>query len=234
MALGGSGPNNSNIDLAQFHGRGEEGYNDFSTSAKPPAPVVAFDPKGAEIAHGEESAGLGTSTFLEGAPASRTAIQRRESESDTIPMAGGNIGGGLARKKSLAQKIRGISNQRSMGPSGRITSPEPVFESRSPASGGGSARIGKDNNPFFQDYDSAYEQKGAKIQQAESGAAAPGSPRRMQPGLERRVTTDSAGFGGDEPKASSSGGGGGFLNRMKSLKGGPRRAKTVRQQTGDL
>jgi hypothetical protein len=106
--IGGSGPVHKNIDFAQFHGRGAEGFTDYSTSgaaARPVEPVVyesyagasapiragpgirpgidrtsSFNPTArVEPVHGDESMGLGTSTFLEGAPASQTAIKRRES-----------------------------------------------------------------------------------------------------------------------------------------------------------
>ncbi|KKY16798.1 putative protein pal1 [Phaeomoniella chlamydospora] len=241
MAIGGSGPVNKDIDHAQFHGYGVEGYNDYSTSKQesnfePPGRsrgderAAAFIPTmKVEPVHGDESVGLGTSTFLEGAPASRAAIQRRESENDTVtPMGGVGGGGGLGRKKSLAQRIRGISNSRPAG--ARITSPEPgnpLPRSSTPTSpplhtsasiGTGNAKV-TESNPFFQDYDKEYEKKGAKIAMAESnGGPARGmtSPRRDVPTLERTTTNDSMG-GGEAAKT-----GGGFLSRVKSLKGGRR------------
>ena len=247
-ALGGSGPVNSSLNLAQFHGRGEEGFEDFSTSRKaeptfdpygadgrvrPVAPrSTSFNPRAAtEPVHGDESMGLGTSTFLDGAPASRMAIQRRQSESEPLNsgMAGG--GGGLARKKSLAQKIRGISNSRGGG-AGRLNSPEPRYGVSSPGStaqSAGGLQKTNENNPFFNDYDDAYEKKGQRIQIAEDTngagrARAPSSPRRGL-GLQRSVTADSAGVSAGE----TNGVGGGFLNRMKSLKGG-RRARPERKE----
>jgi Pal1 cell morphology protein len=227
MALGGSGPNNSNIDLNQFHGRGEEGYNDYSTSAvvdefgdtikRPPAarsssfhPITRVEPL-----HGEESIGLGTSTFLEGAPASKAAIQRRESDFEDVM---NSAGGGLGRKKSLAMKIRGMSNNRVAG--GRTISPDLADRVATPTSPLGTSQSLHNNNPFFKDYDKEYEKKGAQIVFAEEKAGrarAPSSPRRGL-GLERKITAESV---GEEPKS----GGGGFLSRVKSLKGGPRRAK---------
>lgn len=273
--MGGSGPVHKDIDYNQFHGRGAEGFTDFSTSGagNPLAEPIAFEPYAGSSApvrvgpgvrpgvdrtssfnptarvdqvHGEESMGLGTSTFLEGAPAARTAIQSRESESDQIP---GMNGGGLGRKRSLAQKIRGISNarDRGFGQPARVTSPNGVFErttspTTSPGdvqSAGGMPKI-KESNPFFNDYDDAYEKKGAKIQIAEENnrqgsigggeeslnatvrSRAMSSPKRAPGlGLERRVSNDGA-----VPAESSNGagGGGGFLSRVKSLKGG-RRAK---------
>lgn len=243
--LGGSGPVNKNIDINQFHGRGAEGFTDFAASGLPSEtsyepystggrvqrPVVdrslSFNPTTrVEPVHGDESMGLGTSTFLEGAPASRTAIQRRESESE--PQTQGGIGG-LARKASIAQRIRGISNNRTnIGPSDRMTSPEPVHQrAASPTSPGQSAggmRNIAENNPFFNNYDDAYERKGTKIQISEESrgdrtlgrARAPSSPMRGA-ALERRITNDGV-MGGDGEVKSS----GGFLSRVKSLKGGRR------------
>lgn len=246
-ALGGSGPVNKHIDINQFHGRGAEGFTDYSTSGlageeayvsssakgpKAPLDSGAFNPTArVEPVHGDESMGLGTSTFLEGAPASRNAIQRRESESE-MPIVGAV--GGLTRKASLAQRIRGISNSRTnIGPSGRLTSPEPVFGSAMapagvPLSAGGMRKatdVQNNNNPFFSNYDDAYEKKGARIQIAEESRAprvvgrerAPSSPMRGA-ALERRITNDGI-LNGNDGEARS---GGGFLSRVKSLKGGRR------------
>ena len=264
--IGGSGPINKNINFDQIHGRGAEGFTDYSTSgaANPLVEPVSFEPYAGSSApvrtgpgvrpgidrtssfnptarvepvHGEESMGLGTSTFLEGAPAARAAIKRRESETDQIPGMGNT--GGLGRKRSLAQKIRGIGNANRTagpGPSGRITSPEGTYERRiSPTSPGDRTLKMKETNPFFNDYDDAYERKGARIQIAEGRnrtgsigggedqinvrARAMSSPKRAVTGgiLERRQTSD---VPIDGPGDSS--GGGGFLNRVKSLKGGKR------------
>ena len=259
-AIGGSGPVNKNIDLAQFHGRGQEGFTDYSQSGVNSSATEEFESyAGAsaptrfgrdvrpgvdralsfnatdrvEPVHGDESLGLGTSTFLEGAPAPRAAIQRRESESDN-----GGIGGGLGRKKSLVQKIRGI-NRSDRSTTAPIRSPDyergpqsPTSPREIPMSGGGMPKIKeKPTNPFFNDYDEQYEKKGARIQiaeeqnrseegQASRPRAMSNSRRGPQPGtLERRVTHDGS-AAAEEGKTS----GGGFLSRVKSLKGG-RRAK---------
>jgi len=249
-SLGGAGPVNPNINLAQFHGQGAEGYEDFSNSAPdglgPRRPTSersrSYNP-GTRIdpVHGEETMGLGTSTFLEGAPASKTAIQRRESDAEAQLLQGGAGGaGGLQRKKSLAQKIRGMSNSR---PANRTISPENALERTtsptSPMSASGTRR--NEKNSFFQDYDAAYEQKGARIAAQEelktSGRArAPSSPRRGL-GLERKVTNDSIVEGNEDAIANGSTNGigigrstgtvkHGFLNRIKSVRGG-RRARPV-------
>lgn len=202
MALGGAGPNNSRLNLELIHGHTAEGYLDYSATGV--KKEEAFDSARAEVIHGAESMGLGTSTFLEGTPASRAAIQRRQSESDQQPPAGG-----LQRTKSLAQKFKGINRTGTV----RVTSPDST--QRSPASAGptsGSGRI-QERNPFFQDYDEAYDAKTSKIDEARIGGRnrASSSPRRAA-GLERKTTNGS--IGAEENRQN----GGGFMNRMKSLR----------------
>ena len=230
MALGGSGPNNSNIDLAQFHGRGEEGYNDYSTSAvvdesgenlhRPMAAVrsASFHPiTRVEPLHGEESMGLGTSTFLEGAPASKAALQRRESGLDDAPTGAGS---GLGRKKSLAMKIRGISNNRPAGGDAGGWAAAPTSPLRT-------SQSVQDSNPFFNDYDGKHERKGGQVVFAEGQAGrvrATSSPKRGQ-ALERKNTAESV---GEEPKVGV--GGGGFLSRVRSLKGGPKKVRGEKRE----
>ncbi|KAL8772978.1 MAG: hypothetical protein Q9209_001998 [Squamulea sp. 1 TL-2023] len=262
--LGGSGPVNKDLDLNQFHGRGAEGFTDYSTSrannifvgepesyAGASAPIrsgpgvqpgidrtTSYNPTHLiEPVHGDESLGLGTSTFLDGAPAARAAIARRESDSE-------GINGGLGRKRSLVQKIRGISNaNRNFDRSaGRVRTPDAMYErTTSPTSpgevqsGGGMAKI-QPAKPFFDDYDEAYEKKGQKIQIAEeqnrveeggTRARAISSPKRgPAPGiLERRVTHDGAGGPSADAEAKKEG----FLSRVKSLKGG-KRARPERRE----
>lgn len=224
MSIGGSGPLNSKLNLDQIHGTGHEANIDYNSGAKDqegyemrpknPERAMSFNPTDrVEPIHSEETIGLGTSTFLEGAPASRAAIQRRATEDEY----NGNQEGGLSRKKSLAQKIRGVR------PGGRITSPEPIASPTSPL------RTGKNdggNNPFFKDYDTEYDKKGAQIASAEQKmgrSRAPSSPKRAGPGLERKMTAEST-DGGEESKSS-----GGFLNRVKSIN--PRRARAERKDT---
>ncbi|KAI9796951.1 MAG: hypothetical protein M1833_005897 [Piccolia ochrophora] len=243
-ALGGSGPLNRDIDHAQYFGqRGNDAFADYSTSGadrdrgrldrlealavRPPRPVVdrsqSFNATArVEPVHGDESLGLGTSTFLEGAPASRTAIKRWDTETEVDNLRGG----GLGRKKSLAQRIRGINPSRQY--SGRITSPEARYEHTtsgttspqkldgpfSPSSGGGTKKL-NDSNPFFNEYDAAYDKKGESIAVAEKDLGSPKAPSSPAKGLERRVTND-GNVAPEENKPS------GFLSRVKSLKGGRR------------
>ncbi|EEA27525.1 conserved hypothetical protein [Talaromyces marneffei ATCC 18224] len=202
MALGGAGPNNSRLNLELIHGHTAEGYQDYSATGI--KKDETFDSARAEIIHGNESMGLGTSTFLEGTPASRAAIQRRQSESDQQPPAGG-----LQRTKSLAQKFKGINRTGTV----RVTSPDAT--QKSPASAGppSSSSRAQESNPFFQDYDEAYDAKGSRIDEARIGGRnrASSSPRRAT-ALERKTTNGS--IGAEENRQN----GGGFMNRMKSLR----------------
>lgn len=239
--LGGGGPLNKRPNHAAFLGNNdEEAFKDYARGGEGAAnyesyqnnkalqPTLVSPLQRVEPIHGEESLGLGTSTFLEGAPASRNAIQRRNTETD--PEAGG-----LGRKKSLAQKIRGISNNRRdyPGPSGRITSPDGVLNTTSPRSPeftpGGTKSKTDETNPFFNEFgrknsfddDKKDGKQGESITIVEPAnkpgrARAPSSPGIPGPRLERRVTGDGS---GDEPKS----GGMGFLQRVKSLKTGGRR-----------
>jgi hypothetical protein len=237
--LGGGGPLNKRPDHATFLGHNDEeafkdyshggvasnGYEPYNNGAIRPskavAPIESATTK-IEAIHGEETLGLGTSTFLEGAPASRTAIQRRGSE-----LASPTEVGGLSRKKSLAQKIRGINSRRDYGPSGRITSPEGVLGTPDPpAYTPGGSKV-TETNPFFNEFSKGDDSKNENITIVEpqrepkrqpGRARAPSSPRR---GLERRVTSD--GSSGTEVPTKTSGGG--FLSRVKSLKSGPRKPR---------
>ncbi len=233
MQLGGSGPLNKQIDLNRYHGTEQEAHFDYNEAAvvdedaaytrrANPGREEAFNPTArVEPVHGSESVGLGTSTFLEGAPASRIAIQRRESENQAAHQAHM-----ISRKKSLAQRIRGARSNtiddRTTSPDGGPTTPLDTGKSETAA------------NPFFKDYDQEYEKKGQQIaiaeeqQKAEATGRmrAPSSPRRGF-GLERTRTAESLG-GGDQGKPESKTSA--LLNRVKSLKGG-RRMRPERRDT---
>ena len=220
--LGGSGPLNTRPDHATFMGNGEdEAFKDFANSAAlekmgSSSNMPVFDPLSrGSILHGDESMGLGTSTFLEGTPAARTTIQRREAEKASDP------DGGLARKKSLAQRIRAINRPgpREFQPSGRMTNPEGVYARRSPpadmptpttASAGpyGSAA---ERNPFFADFDGMKTEETITVRRTDN----PRSPTSPVRGLERRATTDAT-----SPDDGLGKPPGGLLARVKSLKGG--------------
>ena len=258
MAMGGSGPLNSRLDLDRFHGRGDEGFQDYGNTRKTNTPYVAaqqyINPHDrTEQVHGEESYGLGTSTFLEGAPATKKALEHRESdEQPTTDVI--TPGGGLQRKKSLAQRLRGMSASQRRGAPGEIRSPEarynngggvspPLIQSVS-AGGRGRAQQAytqeNEVNPFDNEYDAAFEKKGTQIRIAEqekpsnaqasasyatngTHGRAPSSPRGGGAGLTRSVTADAAVQSPGEEKPS-------LLNRMKSLKGG-RRARPERKDS---
>ncbi|KAF6827679.1 mucin-1 [Colletotrichum plurivorum] len=229
MSLGGAGPLNKRPDHATFMGNNDgDASADFATAGgrngyleRKDEPAV-FDPRSrGSIVYGEESMGLGASTFLEGTPAARTAIQRREAEQAQQVAAEG-----LKRNKSIAQRIRGMKREpREYGPPGRMTNPEGAYHSRrSPDSAGPSTSISytSERNPFFSEYNK--EPENISVRRADAGAKSPGSPppvprRGSANGLERRTTTDMASPTDDGPSKPS----GGFLARVKSLKGGRRR-----------
>jgi hypothetical protein len=243
--IGGSGPINDGITLEQFHGLTTEGFNDYAKTGYEPKPFAAtaaiVNPvQRVEPVHGEETMGLGTSTFLEGAPASRQAIQRTKSDQPE----------GLMRKKSLAMRIRGMSqSKRFTNGSGNLPPPlspdlsKGRFQDRSDGialSDGpvqptsptsprpATSRSNHENNPFeaVGKHDDEYEKKSAIIKAAEEELERNGgreralsSPRKAV--LERR-STDNANVVVVEKS------GGGFLSRVKSLKG-PKRVKSERQ-----
>ncbi|KAK8151294.1 Pal1 cell morphology protein-domain-containing protein [Phyllosticta citrichinensis] len=243
--MGGAGPVNSKMNLDQFHGRGSEGFSDFSAAAKiaaaePPKQAVPgasgwYNPKAnIEFIHGDESNGLGTSTFLEGAPASKRDLERRQSENEQTM----TNGGGLKRSKSLAQRIRGISQPRRdymaarnmPSPNGdefrRPPPPPPVANGQVTPDGRTHSASGSRNerNPFFDDYDDAYEKKGNTVKIAEQPRPTAGRGRApSSPG--QRAYDLPATNGSNSPDGEQKSTGGGFLTRMKSLKGGPRRPR---------
>ncbi|KAG9258744.1 Pal1 cell morphology protein [Emericellopsis atlantica] len=205
-SLGGSGPLNRQPDHSSFLGQhGEEAFTDYSYKPAKSRQGAAqlFDPIArGEIVHGDQSEGLGTSTFLEGTPAARTAITRTLEE-----QARDQAETGLQRKKSLAQRIRHINKGPREYPSGRATNPEGAKE----ATSAGAAEA----NPFFAEYGKGEETFTVRSRE---GAMSPSSPPRRgsSAALERRATADGVLALEENSKPS------GFLGRMKSLKGGRR------------
>jgi len=232
------------FDIARYHGREAEAFQDFDVTnatapeparlqKQPPArlerdnsaaPLTNFDPRSnIEPVHGQQSTGLGTSTFLEGAPvpASRLALQRATSEQD------GPAVGGLGRKKSLAQRFRGISRPRQQGvtsPDAKyvyvddLRSPTPPVPSLQPESAGGRGRM-VEVNPFFnENQTNLVDAKTADVSDTVTRNRGVSSP---QIPLYRMKTNESA--NGDDAPTSAAGG---LLNRMKSLRTGrPRRER---------
>lgn len=227
MRLGGSGPVNKKIDVDQYHGRVQEGYSDYNEAAivegdaepvrRPfPGRSTSFNPVSREVVHGSETAGLGTSTFLDGAPASRRAIEEGEREAQEQQQQQQ-----LSRKKSLAVRFRA---NRSNTLENKIPGRGPQSPDGTPITPLDTAKSESNHNPFFQNYDQEYEKKGAAIAFAEAEqktgrARAPSSPRRELPiPLERARTADGPTVP-EEPKSSTeTKPSGGFLSRMKSLK----------------
>lgn len=149
---------------------------------------TAFDPRlKTEPVHGVESAGLGTSTFLEGAPAPKSAIEK----ANAAAMVEDEDGSGIARKKSLVQKIKSgrrgtTSGDRSPAP------PPPIMNGPLLTSTGTTAtNIDPAYNPFLKE--------GQFIERVES---LPASRERADSG------------GSDKGGVSTSG----LLGRVKSLK----------------
>ncbi|KAI5804346.1 Pal1 cell morphology protein-domain-containing protein [Geopyxis carbonaria] len=218
-SMSGFGPLNKKADHSHVFGnRDPEAFNDYTTGPRPTANrATSFDPKAAiETVHGDESLGLGTSTFLDGAPASKIAMQRTISDSmDDRPRSsseGGVSGGGLQRKKSLAQKIRGMkTGAPSDAPiSSRRRAPPPPGGPRSPGVSPTTPVDGNGEDPFFNDYDDAYDRKGESITVVERRRdRAPSSPKKPHPGI-TRVNTDE-------------GTGNGLMKRVRSLSKSKRR-----------
>lgn len=219
-SIGGSGPVRKEADHSTFLGQhNDEAFRDYAYSkqnagsGKSTAPI--FDPiSRGDVVHGDETEGLGTSTFLEGTPAARTAIARHHKE-QSQELADGD----LKRKKSLAQRIRHINKgPRDYGSGGRINTPDAVYgRQRSPESGGG----GTESNPFFSEFSKGEESITVRSRDDTYGQTSPPLELRRGSGapLERRSTTDATGSE-EQPKPS------GILGRMKSLKG-PRKPRNT-------
>jgi hypothetical protein len=215
--IGGSGPLNARPDHATFLGQQDDeafmewsrGSKDKEYSSSRIKETPVFDPMSrGSILHGDESLGLGTSTFLEGTPAARTAIQKREEERAAE-------GDGLQRKKSLAHRIRNMNRGgRDFQPSGRVTGPESGYGSRrSPSQGGPASASLSERNPFFNEYGSGKGEEEFTVHKMDSNGSRPSPASPNGPSLERRSTTDATGGDDAQPKTS------GILGRMKSLKG---------------
>lgn len=218
MSMGGSGPLNKRPDHKTFMGNNDgDATADYGVAAAPLKPDVAmFDPhQRASVIHGDESVGLGTSTFLEGTPAAKAAVEKAQQESSVDV----EDNGGLGRKQSVFRRALASKREGRGGgfsASGRMTNPEGVYYRDRPSGGSLSSPRGE-TNPFFNEYE---PNKGGEEQLSvrrtsgnnptDSKAAVPGS-------LERRATTESFEQQQQQPKPKM-----GLLGRMKSLKGGPR------------
>ncbi|CCG84100.1 protein of unknown function [Taphrina deformans PYCC 5710] len=107
------------------HLNNAESFADYGSASRAARPGVgiraaSFDPASTiDPIHGHESVGLGTTTFLEGAPASRSAMLARTvsdngGKDEFRPRATSDYASGssLGRKKSVLQKIRGAYKDR--------------------------------------------------------------------------------------------------------------------------
>lgn len=243
-SLGGAGPLNRNPDHAVFMGNAtDEAFRDYAGGVRIkngysyPVPAAGeaaiFDPvsRGA-VVHGDESYGLGTSTFLEGTPAARAAIARRQAE-----QAQESVEGGIQRKKSLAQRIRHINKgQRDFTPSGRMTNPEGAYTRLSPEPiPSGAVSAGPEGNPFFSEFSKGEESISVRPRDGSRASPSPPRvPRRMSGGaLERRANADGMVATEEGHHASKTSG---LLGRMKSLKGGrrPRTSEQAHVQTSGV
>jgi len=226
--IGGSGPLNKKADHSTLMGQhDDEAFREWSSGAKeraegefPPRKKseATFDPlRRGSVIFGEETLGLGASTFLEGTPAARTAIQKREEEQKQETLQDG-----LGRKKSIAHRIRNINRGgRDFQNTGRLTNPEGAYMSRrSPSEGGNMTSSsmqppGSERNPFFAEYDPSKKGEENFSVRRTDPKGSPTSPKGGF-GLERRATAD--GTSEEQPK-------GGLLGRMKSLSKSSRRPR---------
>ncbi|KAI0201807.1 Pal1-domain-containing protein [Astrocystis sublimbata] len=230
--IGGAGPLNKRPDHKVFMGNDMHDPSGPMYAGRDPHKPKAhemelFDPKQRfEFEYGEETLGLGSSTFLEGTPAARTAIARNQEE--TAQQA---VENGLGRKKSVVSRFKSIKRGQS-NYEGRVTSPG-AYQGHSPRPSLPSAGITGERNPFFAEYDKADER--ITVQRKDSNVGTPSTPPVHGGSLERRSTTDATMDGPAEGQTKQAGGG--FLSRVKSLKGGPRRQRPeppVKDATPDI
>ncbi|KAL2161382.1 hypothetical protein VTH06DRAFT_8605 [Thermothelomyces fergusii] len=216
--IGGIGPLNSRPDHSAFMGHhDDEAFMEWSRSGRDGSEYSShketpvFDPLSrGTILHGDQSLGLGTSTFLEGTPAARAVIQKSEEERALEAQ-----NESLQRKKSLAHRIRNINRgNRDFQASGRLTNPDAGSGSRRSPSNGGPASASSERSPFFSEFGSGKGEDEFTVRKMDTNGSIPfPSSPRSGPGLERRSTADATGSEDAQPKA------GGLLGRMKSLKG---------------
>ncbi|KAI1483367.1 Pal1-domain-containing protein [Daldinia eschscholtzii] len=210
-SIGGTGPLNKRPDHLQFMGQEPHDATTMyggvakERSGGSKSEATLFDPKQAnEFVVGEETLGLGSSTFLEGTPATRSAIQRNQAET-----AQEVLEQGLGRKKSVVQRFRSIKRAprepREFNMDGDRYTPRTGDMPTSSSTG--------ERNPFFAEFDKAEER--ISVKRKDSDPSSPGTP--PVPSLERRGTND----GAESPDGARQQGNG-FMSRVRSLKGGRR------------
>ncbi|KAI1417301.1 Pal1-domain-containing protein [Hypoxylon sp. FL1857] len=216
-SIGGAGPLNQRPDHKQFMGQEpHEASAMFGGASKErsggsKSEATFFDPKQAsEFVDGEETLGLGSSTFLEGTPAARSAIQRNQAET-----AQEVLEQGLGRKKSVVQRFKSIKRTPREYDPNRVTSPGSNYPPRS-----GNLPTDSNNgerNPFFSEFDKTEER--ISVKRTDSNPISPVSPPLPGASIERRSTNDGVATA-ESPDGSKQGNG--FLSRVRSLKGGRR------------
>ncbi|TQS36786.1 hypothetical protein Golomagni_02755 [Golovinomyces magnicellulatus] len=235
--LGGGGPINIRPDHALFLGnKNEEAFNDYSKGGTNFNETESYDnslsftgnsrqesnvlsaTNRVEPIHGEETLGLGTSTFLEGAPASRNAMQRRASETVQVDLT-------LSRSKSIAQKFRGINvPRREINPRITVTDNPLSPEIRTP----GSSKNERGPGLFF---DESRKSEDAMAHSKKENVVTIAEPERnsnqTQSGkIPRHISSLDYNLHNDVGSEIMTGKTGiGFMSRVKSLKGGPRKMK---------
>ncbi|KAJ6258419.1 hypothetical protein Dda_6459 [Drechslerella dactyloides] len=235
-----------------FGNRDPEAYLDFAAGRRGSAAddvydatrpsskrTQSFDPINRPMIHGDESLGLGTSTFLEGTPATKKAIEKAQAEEDIMrptTSAGYKDSGGLQRKKSLAQKFRGIGSQKPTS-GDAIDKVAPGFDRRhKPTKSNSPTNDGYPERPFTptspprgpppvnrstkatvsqardDDYDSAWDKKGESIQIAEDERRTNRDRAPSHPGL-GRTTSDNKIYASSNPGTVDQSGNNGILKR---------------------
>lgn len=197
-SMGGSGPLNPRPNHATFMGNNDmQAFDEYSAIPKVDSPEGVFDPTSrGHIIHGDESMGLGSSTFLEGTPVSRTVLQKKEQE-----QAEQVIVEGVKRQKSLAHRIRSVRRPNRNYPEGYKGQARKLSESVPLPTR--AERMGE-STPFVAEYDVEPESLTVR-----------GKGDASSPPMDRgRALSDDASM----PSSSS----GGLLSRVKSLKGGRR------------
>ncbi|KAI1392073.1 Pal1-domain-containing protein [Hypoxylon trugodes] len=213
-SIGGAGPLNQRPDHLQFMGQEPHDVSNMyggrvKEKSGSKSEATFFDPKQrGDFVAGDETLGLGSSTFLEGTPAARSAIQKNQADT-----AQEFLEQGLGRKKSVVQRFRSIKRApREYNDAGRVRSPDDAYytpKTGDLASGGSNG----ERNPFFAEFDKTDER--ISVKRKDSGQMSPISPPLPGASLERRATNDGV-------TAESPNGGNGFLSRVRSLKGGRR------------
>ena len=158
---------------------------------------TSFDPRSkTEPVHGVESAGLGTSTFLEGAPAPKSAIEK----ANAAAIMEDYDDGALARKKSLVQKIK--SGRRGTSGAGDRSPPPPLNASLLTSKGTTATNIDPAYNPVFKERQFIERVESLPAPSPRERADSGGSDRGGPSGLLGRVKSLKISSGRSKPRKS--------------------------------